>query len=143
MAGLSSLSSLEGRWQLDRDITHGDGAVNRLTGAAHFHRAGARLIQDETGDLVLGNQTVKATRRYIWAESKGRLDVFFDDMRPFHSVLLGVTTHKTVHLCAPDRYEVSYDFSSWPAWTARWKVEGPRKDYVMTSRYKPELERPQ
>ena len=138
MAGLSSLSSLEGRWRLKRDIVHGDGAVNTLTGTVHFHRAGARLIQDETGELVLGNQTVKATRRYIWAACEGRLDVFFDDMRPFHTVLLGVARHKTAHLCAPDRYEVSYDFSAWPKWSTCWQVEGPRKDYVMTSRYEPQ-----
>ena len=40
---------------------------------------------------------------------------------------------RTVHLCAPDRYEVAYDFTAWPHWSATWTVEGPRKDYVMTS----------
>ena len=137
MTGLASLWSLEGRWRLERQILHADGMVNRLDGEVRFHRSGVRLIQDEEGTLVLGNQTIKATRRYIWTASNGRLDVFFDDMRPFHTVLLGVAQHQTVHLCDPDRYEVSYDFSQWPHWSARWQVEGPRKDYVMTSSFSP------
>ncbi|NNE87743.1 MAG: trigger factor [Silicimonas sp.] len=137
MTGLRSLWALEGHWRLSRMIRHGDGSENRLTGNAHFRRSGARLIQDEEGTLVMGNQTMKATRRYIWTAQKGRLDVFFDDMRPFHTVLLGVATHQTVHLCDPDRYEVLYDFTDWPRWSARWQVEGPKKNYVMTSTYAP------
>jgi hypothetical protein len=133
MSGLTSLWSLEGRWQLVRKIVHADGAVHRLEGEALFHRAGPRLIQDEEGALVLGNQTIKATRRYVWTASEGRLDVFFDDMRPFHSVPLHVAAPETVHLCDPDRYQVAYDFGSWPEWRSVWQVEGPRKDYVMTN----------
>lgn len=128
---------LEGLWRLRRVIAHADGSENRLNGETRFRRSGQRLIQDEAGTLILGNQSVKATRRYVWATTGGRLDVFFEDMRPFHSVLLGVARYETVHLCDPDRYEVNYDFSDWPVWNARWHVEGPRKDYVMTSRYEP------
>ena len=135
MAGITSLWSLEGLWRLSREITHGDGTINRLEGETRFHRAGPRLIQDETGTLVLGNQTMKATRRYVWAASGDRLDVYFDDMRPFHTVPLRASHHETVHLCDPDRYEVRYEFTHWPSWSARWAVEGPRKSYVMTSHY--------
>jgi len=137
MVGLSALWALEGRWTLLRDIAHADGSVNHLTGEVHFQRSGARLIQDETGTLVLGDRSLKATRRYIWTEINGRLDVFFDDMRPFHSVPLKVATYQTVHQCDPDHYQVAYDFSQWPNWSARWQVEGPRKDYVMTSHFAP------
>lgn len=137
MVGLGSLSALEGRWRLTRDIVHSDGSENRFSGEAHFYRSAQRLIQDEAGTLFVGTQQIRATRRYIWTESDGRLDVFFDDMRPFHTVVLGVARHQTVHLCDPDRYEVHYDFTDWPQWHARWHVEGPRKDYVMTTCYAP------
>ena len=135
VVGLKSLWALEGRWRLEREITHGDGSVNQLTGVAQFSRSGHRLVQDETGTLVLGTQALKASRRYIWTAAEGRLDVYFDDMRPFHTVPLGVERHETVHLCDPDRYAVRYDFTGWPNWHACWHVEGPRKDYVMTSQY--------
>jgi hypothetical protein len=137
MVGLKSLWALEGNWRLEREIAHADGSVNQLTGTTRFQRSGQRLVQDEAGTLTLGNQEVKATRRYIWAAADRRLDVFFDDMRSFHTVFLGVARHETVHLCDPDRYAVSYDFTDWPNWTTHWQVEGPRKNYVMTSWYTP------
>ena len=39
------------------------------------------------------------------------------------------------HWCDPDSYAVRYDFSRWPEWSARWRVEGPHKAYIMYSRY--------
>lgn len=137
MAGLGSLWALEGWWSLERAIVHADGRENRLMGNVHFHRDGARLIMDESGALELGAQVVAASRRYIWAEGAAGLDVFFDDMRAFHSVALHVAQHHTVHLCEPDRYEVDYDFTDWPSWSVRWAVKGPRKDYVMASHLSP------
>jgi len=76
-----------------------------------------------------------ATRRYIWSSADGRLDVAFDDMRPFHSVPLGLGQHETVHLCDPDRYQVRYELAHFPDWVTHWRVEGPRKNYSMQTRY--------
>ena len=67
----------------------------------------------------------------------GFLNVYFADMRPFHSVPLGVEAPEAVHLCPPDRYQVTYDFGAWPGWRSVWQVEGPMKDYVMTTDYSP------
>ena len=134
--GLTSLSALEGLWSLTRKIKHADGTEGRFTGTARFRRAGPRLLQEEEGRLDLGHgPALRATRRYVWRRAGERLDCFFEDGRPFHSVPLGASSHETVHLCDPDRYAVAYDFADWPAWTSRWRVEGPRKDYVMSSRY--------
>ena len=41
------------------------------------------------------------------------------------------------HWCDPDQYDGSYDFSAWPAFTVTWSVRGPRKAYLMSSRYDP------
>lgn len=133
--GLPSLWALEGRWQLTRVIHHGDGRVDRLAGQAVFTRSGRRLILDETGILTVGDQALEARQTYIWTEADRRIDVFFHDLRPFHSVPLGDPAPETVHLCPPDRYQVAYDFAQWPDWSATWQVEGPRKDYDMVSRY--------
>ena len=137
MSGIPSLSALEGRWRLNRLIRHNDGVTDSFDGTATFSRAGARLVQDEEGFLQSGRggAKLKATRRYIWTAADGRLDIAFDDMRPFHSVPLNVAQHETVHLCDPDRYQVAYDLRTFPDWTTTWTVEGPRKDYVMETRF--------
>ena len=133
--GLGSLWALEGRWSLTREVRHADGRIDRLEGEAIFQRSGPKLVQDETGLLTVGNQTLEAKQRYIWEAAGPLLNVYFADLRPFHTVALNARTHKAVHLCPPDRYEVAYDFADWPRWRAVWQVEGPRKDYRMTSKY--------
>ena len=137
MPGLTSLSSLEGQWRCDRRIAHADGAVNTYAGTTTFHRSGPRLIQDEDGLLTMqpDQPPLRATRRYLWTRDGSRLECAFEDNRPFHTVPLHTTHPETTHLCPPDRYHVSYDFSDMRKWGATWRVEGPGKAYVMTSTY--------
>ena len=135
--GLTSLSRLLGDWSLSRRITHADGQEDRLEGICRFERSGPRVHQTERGILETSAGRFEATRCYVWTENAGRIDVYFDDMRPFHSITLGVLRTETTHLCPPDRYAVAYDFSAWPLWQSTWTVEGPRKDYVMTNRFSP------
>jgi hypothetical protein len=123
---------------LTRDILHSDGSHDAFEGEATFHRSGPRLIQDEYGWLTSDRSTapMKATRRYVWSASGNRVDVAFEDMRPFHSLSLGSATPCATYLCPPDRYEVSYDFREFPDWSTVWVVEGPRKNYRMTSQFR-------
>ncbi len=137
MAGLSALWDLEGHWTLQRRITHSDGRVDTLNGTAVFQRSDDRLLQIETGMLQVEDQKLEASQRYIWAVCDTDLQVFFADSRPFHSVALGVASPKADHFCAPDTYDVQYDFSNWPNWLSTWNVHGPRKSYAMTSTYGP------
>ena len=120
---------------MTRTIEHADGRVDRLTGRCRFTRSVPRLLQDEEGWLETAEGRFQASRRYVWGEKPGRLEVHFHDMRPFHSIPLGVAHPETVHLCRPDRYEVVYDFSNWPDWRTVWTVEGPRKSYRMETSY--------
>ena len=138
MIGLPSLAVLEGRWMLTREIRHSDGRIDRFKGEALFHRSGPRLLQDEDGWLTSAGAALpmRATRRYVWSAVGNRLDVAFDDMRPFHSIPLEVARPGTTYLCPPDRYEVTYDFQDFPAWNTVWTVEGPRKKYQMTSEFR-------
>ena len=116
MTGPSSLFSFLGTWELSREICHADGRIDRLQGSCAFTRSGPHLLQDEWGLLETSAGQFRATRRYVWKEAEGQLNVFFQDMRPFHSVQLGVERPETIHLCAPDRYAVVYDFTRWPNW---------------------------
>ena len=137
MSGLGSLAVLEGRWMMAREIVHDDGRRDLFQGESVFQRSGRRLVQDEAGVLTpaRGGTPMKATRRYVWSLDGTRVDVAFGDMRPFHSVPLGVAAYETTYLCPPDRYQVSYDFKDFPEWSAVWQVEGPRKSYRMETRY--------
>lgn len=135
--GLTTLALLIGEWRLSRRIVHSDGEEDRFEGTCTFTRTGPRLIQTETGTLRTPHGSFDATRRYVWTEADGQAQVFFDDMRPFHAIALGVPRPEAIHLCPPDRYAVAYDFSTWPVWHSTWTVEGPRKDYLMTNRFAP------
>jgi hypothetical protein len=139
VTGLSSLAQLEGHWRLARRIVMDDGSEGALEGTCTFRRAGHRLIQDEEGllRLPLDGPPLRATRRYVWAAETGRLEVLFEDNRPFHTVPLGVVRPETTYLCPPDRYAVTYEFGAFPRWRSVWRVEGPKKAYVMTTDYSP------
>ena len=137
MAAPATLWAFEGNWSIERVIEdHLGGPAGQFAGEAAFRRAGQRLLYREEGTLRLGSSApMVATRSYIWRQERGWLQVDFDDGRPFHAVPLSVEDPEATHLCDPDRYEVNYDFTTWPTWSASWRVTGPRKDYTMTSRY--------
>lgn len=138
MTGLTSLAALEGQWALRRSIVHATGARQRFEGTARFAWDGDILRQDEAGELhgLPGGQPIRGTRRYLWRQAGGRIEVLFPDMRPFHSIPLGDPRPDATHHCPPDIYRVAYDFADPAAWTATWRVEGPRKSYVMESDFR-------
>ncbi|WP_050929988.1 DUF6314 family protein [Aestuariivita boseongensis] len=126
------ITDFEGRWTLTRWIVHADGTKADFTGEARFEpndTGGLAYLEDGHLTLPTGQQ-MRATRAYRW---EADLSVFFDDGRPFHQV--PAEGGEAVHLCPPDTYRVTYDFTEWPQWQAVWQVTGPRKDYVMTSVY--------
>ena len=132
----NSLRDFEGRWYLSRVIEDArTGGQGLFEGEAVFTPQGDALRYVETGLLRLDGQAgMTATRVYLWRPDPTGIGVFFEDGRPFHSFDFAPSAQAT-HWCDPDDYAVRYDFSQWPHWTAHWVVTGPRKDYVMTSRY--------
>ena len=128
------LSDFLGTWQLQRQIRHGDGSTARFEGRAQWRATPAGADYVETGALILpGQGRFEAERRYLWGPD---LRICFDDGRFFHQVPpLG---GEAAHWCDPDQYYALYDFADWPAWSCRWRVRGPRKDYEMHSHYRPE-----
>lgn len=132
-----SLQDFEGRWQVERQIDDRQaGQVLSASGEARFSAADYGLIYEETLQISVGQQVpLKATRTYLWKASLDGIDVHFQDGRFFHQIALEHTRPSDHHACAPDSYAVNYDFTCWPNWSAQWTVTGPRKDYVMTSRY--------
>ena len=131
------LAEFAGQWLADRTITDQlSGQVIRFEGTVDFRAGQGAWIWDEDGALVLpGQAPIRATRRYLWRAEGDEIAVFFDDGRPFHVIGSGMapTAH---HDCPPDSYDVSYDFTRWPLWSARWRVTGPRKDYISDTAYR-------
>ncbi|MDR9484043.1 MULTISPECIES: DUF6314 family protein [Sediminimonas] len=133
-----ALSDFIGEWRLTRRIVHDSGQEARFCGQARFKaQADGALLLCEVGTLhVPGQGEFAATRRYLWRPGNaGTIDVQFDDGRPFHRFDPNAGDSGDRHWCDPDSYAVRYDFSHWPEWSARWRVEGPHKAYIMYSRY--------
>ncbi len=131
------LADFEGAWRLDRVIEDRKaGLTGRLSGQAVWEPGQGGLVLTESGELRYGDGApLRAERRYLWRDESDGIAVYFEDGRPFY--WFSATEGDAHHDCPPDDYRVSYDFSGWPDWSARWTVRGPRKDYVMTSRYRP------
>ncbi len=135
--GGPALPDFQGRWSLRRTILDRMGdAEGQFEGEATFTSMEVGLAYHEEGVLAFpGRPALRAERRYFWRDGPGgRIEVLFHDGRPFHDIEPGSGATAT-HLCAPDLYQVSYDFTVWPRWTATWQVSGPRKDYEMVSQY--------
>lgn len=125
------LADFAGSWRLRKTITQADGLTGEFQGTAIWRAEGPGAKYSESGSLKLGESApLSARRRYRWNDT---LEVFFEDGRLFHRVppLGGAAGH----WCDPDQYDVTYDFTAWPAFQVNWRVTGPRKDYCMTCQY--------
>lgn len=131
------LSDFIGRWRVERRVEDRlAGGILEFAGEAVFAPDAGGLLYSEQGELCLADgQRVQAGQAYRWREEGGLIAVDFEDGRAFHSFDPAARQIQAQHWCDPDDYAVRYDLSDWPDWQTRWRVRGPRKDYVMTSRY--------
>ena len=128
-----------GHWGVTRTIEdRHSNQTGRFDGEATFvQKSSGALSYVETGQMRLGHgPSMTATRSYIWQFNDGRVDVFFEYGRPFHSFAPIGTSAGTDHPCGEDYYSVAYDFLDWPSWSAVWTVSGPRKDYTSSTIFK-------
>ena len=131
------LHDFTGLWSLRRRVENRMGQGGELDGEASFTANGSTLIYAERGILKIGSAEIAANQTHVWRADANRIHVCFGDGRPFHSFEPGVVAPAARHDCAPDVYNVSYDFADWPVWRSHWVVTGPRKDYEMRSEYAP------
>jgi hypothetical protein len=128
-----------GRWQMVRIIENvPEGVIGEFWGECTFSSEADGLTCREQGVLRLNGQDYASGRVSLWRFSgQGRIEVLYEDGRPFHD--FAAARPQATHLCGEDRYRVSYDFAPGgadDAWISRWEVDGPAKDYVMTTRYR-------
>ncbi len=137
---MPGLAYFQGCWELERTIEHEDGSRASAMGRAVFDPTEDGLRQVESGSMTVigadgGAVTLQFTRTYLWGEQGGQVAVRMDDASAFHHFGTADKTPKADHYCAPDTYHVAYDFSTLHEWHAVWTVRGPRKSYVMRSRF--------
>ena len=148
---------LTGRWSLTRQMTDlTGGGHGSLTGTADFtslgtaeaavlrsagHDAAAGLRQHESGRLTwtdsdgaVRDGTAVRTYLLLPTDHAAAMDVFFDDGRPFHRLDLRTGSWQATHACAPDDYGLDFQVVSADRIDYRWRVRGPAKDLVLTSR---------
>ncbi len=134
------LADFVGLWRIERRIDdHRAGQVLRFHGEAALSATAEGLEYLESGEMILPDGIrMPGTRRYFWTSgADGTIEVAFADGRFFHAFDPTETTADARHWCDPDRYAVGYDFSAWPLWSTRWSVNGPRKDYLMKTEFRP------
>lgn len=123
------LADFAGTWSIARSIVPASGPRATFEGTARWAPGADGLDYVEQGVLRMeGAAPMQAERRYRWSAD---LSVYFDDGRFFHTV--PARGGQTTHFCDPDTYSGSYDFADWPRFSVHWDVQGPRKDYRMTS----------
>ncbi|MEL7155269.1 MAG: DUF6314 family protein [Actinomycetota bacterium] len=129
---------LTGWWDLDRTITHGDGARAEVHGTATWSRAADRpdrLRYDEAGTLRLGSRQLASTRALLFDLGPPGLgpagaDVSFADERPFYRLDLTTGRCAPIHLCGDDRYEGLIELLDGDRLVEQWVVRGPAKNYT-------------
>lgn len=128
---------LLGAWQLTR--LGWDGVLRRtmrLRGTALFSACAAGLLFEERGTLALGTYRGEAIQRYVFRlRTAGRVAVCFENGTLFHCLDLTKGVALVRHDCAADRYEGRYHVLGPNCWVLSWRVTGPRKRQLITSRF--------
>lgn len=108
----------------------------RFRGTASFSACARGLLFEERGIAAFGTYVGEASQRYLFrARSPGRAAVYFEDGTLFHCVDLTKGVALVRHDCAADRYEGRYHVLDPDCWVLSWRVTGPRKRQLITSRF--------
>ncbi|MCY4151128.1 MAG: DUF6314 family protein [Aestuariivita sp.] len=122
------------QWTINRRILMSNKPYGTFIGSVTFSP-----LNDETqrylesGTLhVPTTSSLAANRIYVWDRN---LRIFFEDGCFFHQIL--TDGEEIRYECGSDRYRGRYNFDAWPIWEVTWSVTGPRKNYQLSSLYRP------
>jgi len=129
---------LRGAWRLERELNDRRAATQgRLDGRAVFAPEGSGLRYREEGTLTYGTYRGAFFRTYLYRfPGPTRAEVAFEDGRPFHDLDLSRGTWRASHRCGGDLYEGCFTLDGADSWRAIWRVTGPRKTLVLSSRFR-------
>lgn len=129
-----TLSHLHGEWTITRTV--GQGGVMKGS-AAFVETAPDTLAYSETGQNHLPDGTVlDFYQSYVYRNDNDGMHADFTDGRPFHTLEFeNEKRAKARHLCGNDLYEGTYAFHDEDHFTLTWSVKGPKKDFVIQTKY--------
>ncbi len=137
VTGIADPHALVGGWRMSRTIEDRNaGMTHRVDGLLRLDALDpGRIRWREEGRWHQPSGDVEVERTlWLVREPDGTWWVRFEDGREFHPWAPGAPV---VHDCRPDTYRgvVAGDVRRW---SVRWDVDGPRKDYTMTTVLVPE-----
>ena len=129
-------AQLPGSWTQTRSITPG----GTYHGTALFTRIHDNTLQyREEGALTTDQgHTGEVFRSYLFKRIGDRIEVLFDEAEPrlFHELSIDHQGRAEAdHKCGDDFYKSVYQFMSRDEFKITHTVTGPRKNYVMETKY--------
>jgi len=128
---------LEGTWQFERKVH--DSLLDQegdCIGVAQFYADGDNLNYREEGELKMGEIVTSTERDYIYMfPAPSIAEVRFTDGRLFHLLDLTKGIVRVEHECGDDTYQGLYRALGPNGWLVVWRIKGPRKSQVITTRY--------
>lgn len=133
----SLLRLFSGAWRLTRRIRdRRAGEIGRLEGVALFVPEADGLRYDERGEMRFGSYRGEVAQSYLFALMDDAVaEVHYADGRFFHRLDLSSGIADVTHECGADLYRGRYRVLGADCWALSWQVTGPRKDYLMSTRY--------
>ena len=128
-ADAPAAEALVGTWALTRSVRDGDRS-GTVAGAMVISPAPQGLRWREQGTLTMGALVVPVTRTSYLTEIAGEPWMTFEDGRPFHPWRPG---EQVVHPCGEDVYVGRVAVADDEIATV-WRVTGPGKDQLLTTR---------
>jgi hypothetical protein len=130
--------SLIGTWEISREGSK----IKTAEGKATFIKVEERCIKyrEELKVKLIGSDTVHHTHReyfYIYEEDTDQIRVAFDSMELFYTMKVAgeSVTSCDEHLCINDTYKATYKFLSDTHFSVSYEVKGPKKDYVLKTKF--------
>jgi len=148
MNSLKAFNLMKGSWNMYRTIT--SPKFQPMTGAGkavfeQFQENKNALLYKEELILQLSSESINAKREYIFRLIEDDVSVYFNENpeRFFYTLKFAPKTPSErvfdqaggEHLCGNDNYKASYNFFDNDNFELIYKVVGPQKDYIMTTKY--------
>lgn len=134
-----ALGYLAGSWLVSRSVRDlASGESGEFTGTTVFQPSDSPgLLHLESGTFTWQGVARPASRtlRFLPGATQGSADVRFSDGRPFHGLDLTTGHHVADHPCSADLYRGEFTVVDPDRWLTVWRVGGPAKDLVLTTRY--------
>jgi hypothetical protein len=123
--------SLEGNWSFKREIS-GQG---ESLGKASFTKISSDtlLYREDALFKSLSGATFKNFQEYHYRLQDGKICIYFTDGRLLHPLELEGGKAKAHHLCGCDVYDAEYHFDLPERFTLCYKVQGPKKGFVIAT----------